>query len=169
MYFEMIQQFGRTLKALDAILDKAERYAETKKFDSANFCAMRLAPDMLPFPKQIQIATDVAKGAAATLAGKEAPKYEDNEKTIPELRERIRKTHAYLETFRPDDFKHLTPKTVLKIAFPQGKAMHAPDLLVSRSVPNFFFHVTTTYALLRHAGVDIGKGDFLGQLNLLDA
>ena len=164
MYFAVIQQFQRTLRALDAILGKAVLHADAKKFNADNFCTARLAPDMLPFTRQVQIACDSAKRSAAALTGKEAPPHEDNEQTVAELRQRIQKCLAYLGTFKADDFAKVTAKTVVKLANPPGKAMCAEDALFSRSVPNFFFHVTVAYALLRAGGVDIGKLDFLGDL-----
>lgn len=165
MYYLVIQQFARTLKNLDQILGKAQAYAEARKFDVNNFCQARLAPDMLPFTTQIQIACDAAKIAAANLSGKEAPKHEDNEKTIPELRERIAKCLSFLESLGPDDFQKTTPKTKMLASPRRGTWMYADDFLISRQIPNFYFHVTTAYALLRQGGVDVGKSDYLGQLN----
>jgi hypothetical protein len=164
MYFAIIQQFQRTLRALDAILEKATLYAEAKKFSPDNFCTARLAPDMLPFTRQIQIACDSAKRAAAGLLGKEAPAHEDTEQTMAQLRERIHKCLDYLGTFEAKDFAKVTARTEVKLANPPGKAMRADDALLSRSTPNFFFHVMVAYALLRAGGVDIGKLDFLGDL-----
>lgn len=167
MYYAVIQQFRKTLNNLDNLLEKAKLHAEARKFDPNAFLEMRLAPDMLNFTKQIQIATDSAKFAAAGLAAKEAPRYEDNEKTFADLRERIRKTAAYLESFHETDFNRVPER--VKLTYPQGKAMAPQDFLASRAVPNFFFHITTAYALLRNAGVDIGKTDYLGDLKMFDA
>jgi uncharacterized protein len=164
MYFAIVKQFQRTLRALDAILAKALLHAEAKKFDPDNFCTARLAPDMLPFTRQVQIACDSAKRAAAGLLGKESPVHEDTEKTMAQLRERIQKCLAYLATFREADFSAVTSKTQIKLPNPPGKAMYAEDALLARSTPNFFFHVVTAYSLLRAGGVDIGKVDFLGEL-----
>lgn len=169
MYFVTIQQFAKTLKNLDHCLDKATAFAESKKFDVNNFCTQRLAPDMFPMARQIQIACDVAKTAAGQLSGTEAPKFEDKETTIPELRERIRKTHAFLESLNEDSYKKTTTTTPVKLTHTPGKAMQAQDLLLSRATPNFFFHVSMTYALLRAGGVDLGKKDYLGELKLIDA
>jgi hypothetical protein len=130
---------------------------------------MRLAPDMFALSKQIQIATDSAKAAAATLSGKEAPAFEDKETTMLELRQRVQKCIAYLETFKAQDFEKNTDKTIIKVAYPAGMSMYAPEALISRAIPNFFFHVTTAYAILRMGGVQIGKKDFLGQLNMMPA
>ena len=168
MYHLAIRQFVRSLKNLDAIIGKAGAYAETRKFDVNNFVGLRLFPDMLPFANQVRIATDMAKAAAANLSGKEAPKFEDNEKTVEELRARIRKCISYLEGFSAADFEKVTAKTVIKIPFPQGKALHAEEYLFGRQIPNFFFHVVTAYNLLRAGGVDVGKLDFIGSLELLD-
>jgi len=169
MYYLVIQQFARTLKNLDQILGKAQAYADARKFDVNNFCQMRLAPDMLPFTTQIQIACDAAKLAAANLSGKPAPKHEDTEKTFADLRERIGKCLSFLESLGPDDFAGTTAQKKVLAQPRNNKWMYAEEFLVSRQIPNFYFHVTTAYALLRHGGVDVGKGDYLGQLNLLDA
>jgi hypothetical protein len=169
MYHLAIRQFVRSLKNLDAILGKAVSFAETKKFDVNNFCSMRLAPDMLPFTVQIRIATDMAKAAAASLSGKEAPKFEDNETTIEELRARIGRCIGFLDGFNEKDFEKVTGKTLVKVPYPPGKAMLADEYLFGRQLPNFFFHVATAYNLLRQGGVEIGKGDFLGALQMQDA
>jgi len=169
MYYLAIRQFARSLKNLDVILGKAVSHAEARKFDVNNFTTARLFPDMLPFANQIRIATDMAKAAAANLSGKEAPKYEDNEKTIEELRARVRKCISFLESFSAADFEKVNAKTLVKIPFPQGKALHADEYLIGRQIPNFFFHVATAYNLLRQGGVEIGKNDFIGSLELLDA
>jgi hypothetical protein len=152
----------------DTIIGKAVSHAEARKFDVNNFIGMRLFPDMLPFANQVRIATDMAKAAAANLGGKEAPKFEDTEKTVEELRGRLRKCISFLESFTPADFEKVSSKTVIKIPFPQGKALHADEYLFGRQIPNFYFHVTTAYNLLRHGGVDVGKLDFIGSLELLD-
>ncbi len=169
MYFRVIQQFKLTLTNLDNILEKAIAHARKKDFDPSNFCQARLAPDMFTFTRQIQIATDVAKSAAATLSGKEIPKFEDNESSLPELQTRIRKCVAFLDTFAEKDFAHLTNSTVVKVPYPAGKAMLAPDALITRAIPNLFFHVTAAYAILRAGGVDVGKEDFLGKIPMFDA
>ncbi len=167
MYYLVIRQFARTLKNLDAILEKAQRHAETKKFDVNNFCTARLAPDMLSFLFQVRIACDQAKSTAALLAGKEPPVHEDTEKTVEELRGRVAKCLAYLDTFTEKDFEKTSPQ--LKIKLPrQGKSLYADEYLFGRQIPNFFFHVTTAYDLLRQGGVEIGKSDFIGHLHLVD-
>jgi hypothetical protein len=168
MYHLAIRQFARSLKNLDTIIGKAVSHADARKFDVNNFMGVRLFPDMLPFANQVRIATDMAKAAAANLGGKEAPKFEDSEKTVEELRGRLRKCISFLESFTPADFEKVSAKTVVKIPFPAGKALHADEYLFGRQIPNFYFHVTTAYNLLRQGGVDIGKLDFIGSLELLD-
>ena len=166
--FPVIKQFGRTLRNLDAVLDKAMKHAEARKFDVNNFCAARLAPDMLPFVSQIRIACDQAKAAAANLSGKEAPKHEDNETTFVELRGRIGKCLAFLDTLTAADFERAKPDTMVRLPNRPGKAIAAEEYLYARQIPNFFFHVTTAYDLLRHGGVEIGKSDYLGTLGFVD-
>jgi hypothetical protein len=168
MYYAVVRQFVRTLKNLDAILEKAAAYAQQRKFDVNNFTSSRLFPDMLPLLAQVRIACDHAKSTAANLAGKEAPKHEDNETTMEDLRGRIAKCVAFLDTLKESDFAATKPDTVIKLAFPKGKAALAQEYVLGRQLPNFFFHVTTAYALLRAGGVELGKGDYIGQINLLD-
>src|SRR3954463_5163259 len=113
--YRIVKQFGRTLRNLDAVLEKATKYAETRKFDVNNFMTARLFPDMLPFVTQVRIACDNAKAAAANLSGKEAPKHEDTETTFVELRARIAKCLAYLDTFTATDFERTTAQTLIKL------------------------------------------------------
>jgi uncharacterized protein len=169
MYYPIIRQFIRTLKNLDAILDKANTSAQKRKFDVNNFFTARLAPDMLPFAAQVRIACDNAKAAAANLSGKENPKHEDNETNFEQLRARIAKCVAFLETFKAEDFPAGTSETVVKLNNPPGKLLKADEYLLGRQIPNFFFHVTTAYNLLRQGGVEIGKGDYIGALDARDA
>jgi hypothetical protein len=169
MYFAAVQQSARVLRNLDAILAKAVAHAEARGFDPNNFCTARLAPDMFPFTRQVQVVCDTAKRVAANLTGKEAPVYEDTEQTVAELRERIRKTLAWLETLRAEDFAAVTARTVVKLPNPPGKAMLAEDALLARAIPNFYFHTTMVYALLRAGGVALGKRDYLGDLPMFDA
>jgi hypothetical protein len=167
-YHLAIRQFERSLKNLDAVLDKAIKHAEARKFDPNNFCSARLFPDMLPFLAQVRIACDSAKAAAANLAGKEAPKHEDSETTMADLRGRIGKVLAYLATFTAADFERTSPQTIIKMPNPAGKGLAADEYLFGRQIPNFYFHLTTAYDLLRHGGVELGKRDYLGALNLVD-
>lgn len=166
--YPVIKQFGRTLRNLDAVLEKATKHAEARKFDVNNFVGARLFPDMLPFVAQIRIACDQAKSAAANLSGKEAPKHEDNETTFVELRARIAKCLAFLDTFTAADFERVKPDTMVRLPNRPGKAIAAAEYLYARQIPNFFFHVTTAYDLLRHGGVEIGKADYLGTLGFVD-
>ena len=166
----VVKQFARTLRNLDAVLDKATKYAEARKFDVSNFCTARIHPDMLPFVFQIRNACDHAKSAAANLSGKTAPKHEDTEKTFPELRERIAKCVAYLDTFTPADFSNVKPDTLIKLptASRPGRAIPAAEYFYARQIPNVYFHVTTAYAILRHNGVELGKMDFIGSMPVHD-
>ncbi len=168
MYFALIEQFVDTLTNLDGILLKATENATARGFDVNNFMQARLAPDMLPFWRQVTIACDTSKAIAAALAGKTPPRFEDNEQTFEDVRARIAKNIEYLKTFQASDFEGLTADKVVPIPYPPGKGMKAQAALVTRAVPNFFFHVNMTYALLRHGGVPIGKTDYLGQLEILD-
>jgi hypothetical protein len=158
---------ARTLRNLDAVLEKAIQQAEARKYDVNNFMPARLYPDMLPFAAQVRIACDHAKFAAALLAGKEAPKHEDNETTVAELRGRIAKCVAYLDTFTAADYEKTKPDALIKLPN-RSKALPADEYLYARQLPNFFFHCTTAYDLLRHGGIEIGKADFLGKLDVRD-
>jgi hypothetical protein len=153
------------LNALSAVLDKAEAYAAAKKIDPAVLLHSRLAPDMFDLARQVQVATDQARRGAARLAGAEAPSYEDNETTIAELKARLAKTIAYLKTL---DGKAIDAAAEREIAFPLGGGttgrMQGDDYLDHFVLPNFYFHVTAAYAILRHCGVEIGKRDFLGAI-----
>ncbi len=143
-------------------LDKAEAHAAARKFDSANYLGLRLAPDMLPFTRQIQIASDAAKGAMARLAGVEVPKWDDDEASIADLRARVRKTIDYVKSFSPAQIDGSEGREIT-IPMRSGEPLKfdGEAYLKHFALPNFYFHVTTTYALLRHAGVEIGKADYL--------
>jgi hypothetical protein len=172
MYHLIVRQFMRSLKNLDTIMERAEKHAEARKFDVNNFLTQRLYPDMLPFTAQIRIACDTAKATAANLAVKEAPKHEDNEKTFAELRGRIAKCLGYLETLSAKDFERTRADQPIKMPDRPnrpGKTHRAEEYLVARQIPNFYFHVTTAYNLLRQGGVEIGKSDYLGTLESIDA
>ena len=144
-------------------LDAAKAHAEARKFPADNYLTLRLAPDMLPFARQIQIASDAAKGCVARLAGQEVPKYEDNETTLDELAERIRKTRDFILSVPAAAFEGGEGR---EITIPRrtGEPLKFDGLtyLNHFALPNFYFHTTTTYALLRHAGVPLGKADYLG-------
>lgn len=156
--------FVRMLGSMLAWLDKAQAHAEARKFDPANYLGLRLAPDMLPFTRQIQIASDGAKGCMARLAGVEVPSWEDNETSLDELRARIRKTIAYVETFAPAQIDGSEGREIA-LPRPSGEPLRfsGENYLKHFVLPNFYFHATTTYLLLRHAGVELGKANFLGR------
>ncbi len=164
MYQASVPVFAQVLDALPKVLDKAEAYAAAKKFDPAVLLAARLAPDMFPMSRQVQIACDFAKGATARLAGVDAPGWTDHEKTLAELRERIKKTADYVRSFKPAQIDGSEERDVsVKVA---GKPItfKGQPYLLQFVMPNFFFHTTTAYAILRHNGVELGKRDFIGQV-----
>jgi len=162
VYDASIPVFIHTLTNLKVILQKGAAYAETRKFDANILAATRLFPDMLPMTRQVQIASDAAKGAAARLSGTEAPKFEDNETTIAELIARVDKTLDYLKSFKPAQFEGAETRTI-NIKTPRNEFTFSGLVFLRHwALPNFFFHVTTAYNLLRHAGVEIGKADYLG-------
>jgi uncharacterized protein len=166
-YHLVVRQFARSLKNLDAVLEKAIKHAEQRKFDVNNFCSARLYPDMLPFVAQVRIACDTAKATAANLSGKDAPRHEDTETTVAELRARIAKCLDYLDPFSARDFEGAAGRQI-RLPNRPGKALAADEYLFARQIPNFYFHVTTAYDLLRHGGVELGKADYLGPLAFVD-
>jgi uncharacterized protein len=145
-------------------LDKAEAHAAARKFDAANYLGLRLAPDMLNFTRQVQVASDFAKGTMARLAGLEVPKWDDNEASIADLRARIQKTIDYVKSIPASQVDGSEAREIT-IPMRSGDALKfkGEAYLKEAALPNFFFHATTAYALLRHAGVEIGKGDYLGR------
>jgi hypothetical protein len=153
------------LNALAAILDKADAYAAAKKIDPAVLLASRLAPDMFALTRQIQVVTDQAKNGSARLAGVEPPRFEDNETTLEQLKARIAKTLAFLKTL---DAAKIDASTEREITFPLGPTnkghMNGADYLTHFVLPNFYFHLSAAYAILRHNGVEVGKRDFLGDI-----
>ncbi|MEO3692160.1 DUF1993 domain-containing protein [Roseateles paludis] len=155
--------FARMLNNMLTWLEQARTHAETKKFDPAVYLTLRLAPDMLPFPRQIQIASDAAKACMARLAGQEAPRFEDNEASLDELIERIKKTRDYVLSI-PAEALAGSEDRVITVPRRSGEPLKFDGLTYLRhyATPNFYFHATTTYALLRHAGVPLGKTDYLG-------
>ena len=162
MYQASVPGFVRILKNLTAILEKAEAHAAEKKFDLSVLVNARLAPDMLPLARQIQIASDAVKGYAARLAGVEVPSWADTESTFPELKERISKTIAFLETFKPEQIDGSEDKIVTLKLRGEDTEFKGQPYLLHFVIPNFYFHVGMTYAILRHNGVNIGKMDYLG-------
>ena len=164
MYYETITQFKKMLKNFDGMMAKAAAYADSKKFDVNVLMNYRLAPDMFPFSRQVQITCDQAKFCASYLTGQPAPAHPDTEANWQELRERIQKTLAYLETVKEKDFASAaSAKCAPKWA--GGQYLNGDEYLTELAIPNFYFHLTTAYGLLRHAGVDLGKGDYTGSLN----
>ena len=155
--------FAKMLGNMLNWLEAAKAHAETKKFSTDVYLTLRLAPDMLPFTKQIQIASDAAKACMARLAGQEIPKYEDNEASLDELIERIKKTRDYVLSL-PADAIDGSEGREITIPRRSGDPLKFDGLTFLRhyATPNFYFHATTTYALLRHAGVPLGKMDYLG-------
>lgn len=156
--------FQTGLTALSGVLDKTAAYAEAKKVDPSVLLSYRLAPDMFALARQVQVAADQAKNGAARLAGIEPPKFEDNETSIEQLKERLAKTLAFLKTL---DAKAIDASAERTITFPLGKQqgqMNGADYLNHFVLPNYYFHLTAAYAIARHCGVEIGKRDFLGAI-----
>jgi hypothetical protein len=151
------------LNALSGVIDKAEAFAAAKKLDPSVLPNARLAPDMFSLIRQVQVASDLAKIGSARLAGVEPPKYEDNEKTLADLKARLAKTVAYVKTLDP---KQIDAAADRQIKFPLGPTnkgeMKGDDYLTHFVLPNVYFHLTAAYAILRHCGVEVGKQDFLG-------
>lgn len=168
MYFQIFCQMKKTLRQLDTWLDAAAKYAEKKKFNPNVWLELRLAPDQFPFVRQVQAVCDTAKAAASRLSGKEAPKHEDNEKSLDELRARVASVLAYLDGFAEQDFAEAATRSITQPRW-EGKTMTGANYFVEHAVPNFFFHATTAYQILRHNGVDVGKRDFLGALTFNNA
>jgi hypothetical protein len=165
--FDMVPQYAKMLNNLDRWLEKATEHATARKFEVDTLVHARLAPDQFSLDRQIQSACDSAKFSAAYLTGTEAPSHPDTEKTVAELRARIRTCIAYLETVSAAavagaEDRRVAPKWL------QGKWIKGDQFLLQASLPNFYFHVTTAYAILRHNGVDLGKMDFLGSLPIRD-
>ena len=162
MYQASVPVFVRMLGNLRVILQKGSAHAEAKKFDPSVLAQARLAPDMFPLTRQVQIATDQAKGCAARLAGIEPPKFEDNEATMDDLLARIDKTVAFVNSIKAEQIDGSEKKNiVLQMRTGEMKFEGQPYLL-NFVLPNFYFHIATAYNLLRHNGVDVGKKDFLG-------
>ncbi|MGZ5216572.1 MAG: DUF1993 domain-containing protein [Caldimonas sp.] len=164
MHSASVPVFVRMLGNINGWLDKAEAHAAAKKFEPSVYLSARLAPDMLPFTTQIQIACDAAKFCVARLSGTEAPKFEDSEKSIGELRERIRKTIDYVQSVPAAQIDG-TDANDISVPRRAGPITMKGEMYLKHFVlPTFFFHVTTAYALLRHNGVDLGKSDYLAGL-----
>lgn len=164
MYKTSIPVFKQLLTSLSAILSKAETYAAEKKFEPAVLLNARLYPDMFPLLRQVQVAADFAKSVSARLAGVEVPAYEDNEQTFADLQGRISKTLSFIESLTPIQFEGSEMREiVLRSGTPKEKKLVGHNYLNNYGLPQFFFHVTTAYTILRHNGLAVGKGDFMGK------
>ena len=162
MYQASVPRFVNVLGNLSAILDKAQAHIDAKKIADASLTDFRLFPDMLPLTSQVQIACDTAKGLVARLAGVDIPAFEDNEKTIAELKTRIAKTIAFIQTITPAQIDGTEDKAIVTKRGEKETHYKGMQFLLGHAVPNVYFHVTTAYNILRHNGVEIGKRDFLG-------
>ena len=165
MIYETIRQMHKMLGQLDKWLVAAQEYGKKKSFDPNVFVTMRLAPDQFAFARQVQSACDTVKLATARLTGKDAPSHPDTEQTIDELRARVASVRTWLDGFSAKDFEGAADRTISNPRW-EGKTMRGQDYFLEHSIPNFFFHATHAYAILRHGGVDIGKKDYLGPLSL---
>jgi hypothetical protein len=160
-----VPQLMKTLRNLDTWMKAAEAYAESRKFPVDNLMQARLAPDQFTFVRQVQTVCDNAKFLAGRLAGKEWPAHADNETTFVELHARIAAVQAYLETFKREDFAGAAERRIV-LPWVEGKYMHGWEYMTEFAFPNFYFHVVTAYAILRHSGVELGKRDYIGGLPL---
>ena len=165
MFYRAISQCTQMLKNLDTWLDKAEQHAAAKNFGIEVLLMGRLAPDQKPFIYQVQSACDYVKAGAAWLSGQTPPKHEDNEKTIEDVRARIKKTVDFVESVKEEQYRGAEGRRVTMSFAPPNTVIVGPDYLMQMIFPNVFFHVTMAYAILRHNGVDVGKMDFLGPIN----
>jgi uncharacterized protein len=163
MFYETITQMKKQLGQLDGWLAAAKAFATEKKFDADVFLTLRLAPDQFAFVRQVQGTCDTAKLAATRLAGREAPSHPDTETTLNELRTRIASVIELLGTFDAKDFSGAAERSITQARW-EGKTLSGADYFMQHAVPNFFFHLTHAYAILRHAGVPIGKRDYLGPM-----
>jgi hypothetical protein len=163
MYDVSVPVFSERLRALALVLTKAEANASERKIDLQVFLDARLAPDMLKLTQQVQIATDFAKGASSRLAGREVPRYDDNEASFADLQARIAKTRDYLATFKPAEFEGSEERTVTLKVGGKDVEIKGQKYLLDVAMPNFYFHIATAYGILRHNGVPLGKGNFLGR------
>ncbi|OGA07453.1 MAG: hypothetical protein A3H33_16470 [Betaproteobacteria bacterium RIFCSPLOWO2_02_FULL_65_20] len=162
MYQASVPRFVNILTNLSAILDKAQAHVEARKIDPTALTAYRLFPDMLPMTRQVQIACDSAKGAVARLAGVDIPKHEDTEQTFAELKARIAKTIEFVQSIKPAQLDGTEDKDITLTVGGKDTTFKGMQFLLGRALPNFYFHATTTYNILRHNGVEIGKRDYLG-------
>ncbi len=164
MYQASAPVFLRGLESLSAILNKAAAHAEAKKIDPAVFINARLAPDMFALARQVQIASDAAKGCVARLAGADVPSYPDTETTFPELIARVEKTITFVKGFSAGQIDGSEDRNVTLKMRGADRTFRGQAYLFTLALPNFYFHITTTYDILRHNGVELGKSDYLGAL-----
>ncbi len=167
MYSVTVPEFKRSLLALRSMLVKAEAFVAEKKIEEAALLEARLALDQFSLVKQVQIACDNAKGTAGRLAQVELPKMEDNETTLQALLERIDKTVAFLDTLKPEQFEGSEDRDI-PVYFMPGKVLSGREYVNTLGLANFYFHLTTAYSILRHNGMNIGKADFMGQVEFHD-
>ena len=163
MYQASVPRFVNILGNLSNILDKTQAHIDAKKLSDASLTAFRLFPDMLPMTTQVQVACDTAKGVVARLAGVDIPAFEDNEQTIAELKARVAKTIAFIQTITPAQIDRTEDKDIVTKRGEKETHYKGMQFLLGHAIPNFYFHITTAYAILRHNGVEIGKRDFLGK------
>ena len=164
MYTASVPVFVRSLESLARVLDKAAQHAEARRIDPTALLHARLFPDMFPLTRQVQIASDFARGTCARLAGVEPPSFEDNEASFPELAQRIERTLAYVREFQPAQLDGSEGREIVRPVGGQPHRFSGIDYLLHFALPNFFFHATTAYAILRHNGIELGKRDFIGPL-----
>jgi hypothetical protein len=162
MYSASAPVFKQVLNSLSAIIDKAEAHAVEKKIEPAALLQARLFPDMFAFVRQVQVAADFAKGACARLAGVEVPKYEDNEQSFADLKARIAKTVAFIDSVPQDGIEASAQRDITTGTGEKAKQWKGQTYLMHYALPHFFFHATTAYDILRHNGIEIGKKDFIG-------
>ncbi len=164
LYAASVPVFKQMLKSVDGILAKAEEHAVARKIDPNALLQARLFPDMFPLIRQVQVASDFARGVSARLAGVEVPKFEDNQQTFADLHELIAKTLSFIDGVTPEQIDgHEDRVIVTRPGTPKERKFTGQSYLLTYGLPQFFFHVTTAYALLRHNGVEIGKGDYMGK------
>jgi hypothetical protein len=166
--FDTIREMKKMLGQLSKWLDAAASHAQSKSFDPNVFVGLRLAPDQFPLARQVQTACDTLKLATSRLTGKDAPSHPDTEQTLDELKERVKSTLAFVDGFTAKDFEGAATR-VIKNPRWEGKVMHGSEFFHEHVLPNFFFHLTHTYAILRHNGVSLGKRDYLGPLSLRES
>ena len=162
MYQASVPRFANILGNLSNIMDKTQAHIDARKIADASLTGYRLFPDMLPLTTQVQIACDAAKGVVARLAGIDAPVFEDNEKTIADLKARIAKTIAFIQSVSPAQIDGTEDKAIVTKRGDKETHYKGMQFLLGHAIPNFYFHVSTTYNILRHNGVEIGKRDYLG-------